>query len=159
MVRKFETPVYSGRMSDWRDFVSEWNRYIAVNEELSQKKMPESIKIMFFLQALDEGNRGIARARFDQGQTFRDVWLELERRCEGDTVEYHRRKWQAIELPLEGRNEDIIRAFRAEWEKLKSRVEDATPEEENKLLIQKIGKGNAFMVLREQEKSFGTNLG
>ena len=101
---------------------------------------------------MDSDNQAIIRSKMAQDHDFNEVWAELESRYVKDNLEHHRAHWRQLVLPLEGLNEDVVRKFRTEWEKRRSRVEDATEEEEHDLLLRRMGPMWANKILTEEEK-------
>ena len=147
-------PQFSGEISAWSDFVSRWNRYISNVQgiETGGNDLPDDIKVTLLLQTMDADNHSILQAKVDKGLGFQELWGDLEKRFEIDTVEYYRNKLEALEMPLGGRNEDAIRKFKAEWEKLRARIIDMGSEEEYEKLYKKLDAGQRFELAKEENK-------
>ena len=115
-------------------------------------------------KALDGINKTVLQTHRERGGTYEGFMRELDRRYLSDVQEHHRRKWEALELanPSKPSWEDF-REFRARFERCRSRVLDATPEEEYALLMANLPEDLRLKAVEEEEwrnrQRFGLRIG
>ena len=115
-------------------------------------------------KALDEVNKTVLQTHRERGGTFEGFMLELDRRYMSDVQEHHRRKWRALTIANPSSlSRDDFREFRATFERCRSRLLDATPEEEYALLMAKLPDDWRLKAAGEEErrndKRFGLRIG
>ena len=79
--RNIQTPSFSGEMGEWMDFVTQWRRYVDLVEDSQWKKLSDNLKLEILASCLDSDNAIIIRAKISHGQTFAEIWADLDRRC------------------------------------------------------------------------------
>ena len=99
-----KVPQFSGEISTWSDFVSRFKKYLEMVQEVEfgGRVIPARIKEYLLMESMDADNRSILQAKYDKGLGFDELWGDLEKRYEVDTVEYYRKKLEGLEMPLGG---------------------------------------------------------
>ena len=151
LLKELETPKFSGSLEDyddWRIGIRQFAGLLASEGGV----LPDAFKLEMLNKALDETNRTILQTHRERGGTFEGFMMELDRRYLSDVQEHHRRKWKALTIANPSRlSRDDFRGFRAKFERCKSRVLDATPEEEYALLMAKLPEDLRLKAVEEEE--------
>jgi hypothetical protein len=163
LLKELETPKFSGSLEDyddWRIGIRQFAGLLASEGGV----LPDAFKLEMLNKALDETNRTILQTHRERGGTFEGFMMELDRRYLSDVQEHHRRKWKALTIANPSRlSRDDFREFRAKFERYRSRVLDATPEEEYALLMAKLPEDLRLKAVEEEEwrnrQRFGLRIG
>jgi hypothetical protein len=157
LMKGLETPKFSGQLEEYMDWKVNFKQYV---ELLSMERgsLPDAVKLEVLSRALDNSNRTILQAHREGGGDFDSFVQILDKRYLSDVQEYHRRRWSnlAFSHPNSICREDV-REFRAQFERCRNRVLDATPEEEYGLLMAKLPGSWRERAVAEEEKRNGSS--
>ena len=157
--QSIRAPTFNGAVGEWMDFSAKWSRYLRLVENITGQIPADDLRLEILTTCLDPDNKSIVESKISQGQTYTQVWQDLERRYTRDDVGVYRAHWRSLMMPLDGLNEDSLRWFATEWEKRRARVEDATEEEAHELFLNRVGPYWAKKIYQEEAKKMRNKFG
>jgi hypothetical protein len=154
-LKDMDAPRFSGKIEDFMDWKIALNQFMELMSP-AQGGLSNAMKLEILNRALDPTNRNILQAHRENGGSYEHFMQSLDGRYMGDVQLYHRRSWDILSFPHPARiTREDLRNFRAQFEKCKNRVLDATAEDVYGQLMSKLPISWHEEIVAEEDKRNG----
>lgn len=142
-------------MGGWKTFERKWTEHLeyvlACNRGMQP---PDSLLLGDLRLALDPADQALLERRRDANPrlSYKEFFEELQSLYDRDTVAQQRVAWESLRLPPGDLTLDKWLEFIRNFQLLRDRVEDWTPQEEHRLLLSQLPRNWQRDVLREEAK-------
>ena len=153
IMRNVKKPMYTGRSADWHHFTIDWDFHW--KKVSSGRKLSDDIKLQAFESTLDEGSRAELQLYRRKGKrvTFAEFFARMEERHGSAKKLGLRKVWQETNLPTGKKiGKEEWQDFQIRFETARHDVEDATPDEAYRLLIEKLPPFISNWVVEQEDK-------
>jgi hypothetical protein len=155
ILNSVQTPpkLHNKNTGGWTPFVKEWRSYIQSLQALnSNLPLPNHILINLFKSCLDSTDTLLVQRELESNPNtqFRDLWDLFSQTYEQDSQAQLKLAWESVKLPPGDLTLEKWMKFLREFELKRNRVEDRTPQEEQKLLLKQLPDNWQKKILKQE---------
>jgi hypothetical protein len=154
LVRNLKAPKFEDSAEDWPSFMWDFKEYLA---KLSPTKpIPDAYKLRLFEEALTQTLKGeikLMRKKNGGNLSYPEVLARFEARYSSGGVAKLRKKWTDVTMPTSGKiTSRQLREFQVNFLSCADEVQDTTPQEVRRILLQKLPPFMKTWVVEAEQK-------